>query len=50
MKHFCLPYMIISFFLSLVVTAKPLIFLMLPPEWKVGDWNIPPPCVRGAAA
>lgn len=40
--------MIIS--LCLVVTAKTLISLCLLPELKVGDWNIPPPCVRGAAA
>ena len=42
--------MIISFFLSSVIIAKTPFSICLPPELKVGDWNIPPPCVRGAAA
>ena len=46
----CLTHMIISFFLSSVFTATTLFPLCLRPELRVGDWNIPPPCVLGAAA
>lgn len=44
----CLTHMIIP--LCMVVTAKTLFSVCLLPELKVGDWNMPPPCVRGAAA